>query len=273
MVHIPADDPWNPGPVEDNYLNTNCLRGNEQEDSKSGVHNHRVAVHRPSPGFNDGSLGCSHLYSSKRGYSSSVYNLGSSFPPEPWSWQPAIQPSTARLTNWNTQSPYHNDGMSGTSSWPPSNKADPFVLPGPCVTEPAGHQWKPNNTPPAERRYDIRRCIEPQDDARLWFNGTAKVAGNSYGTPLFDLDRSSFTNDVRAINRTGCHTSDNLANNLSHTIEDRLTHHQSAINEEYHQEVATDHLLGISLGCHHGHRVSAHATENPKAPNGLVVNH
>ena len=266
MARVPADDPWKPGLLEDHYSNTNCIRGYEPEDSDSGVHFHRATVHRPSSGFNYAPLGCSHLYSSDRGYSSSVYDMDSSSPPEPCSWHPAIQSSTAVFTNWNTQSPYHQDGLSSISSWPPSSRADPFLFPGPVVTEPAGRQWKSYNTPPAERWYEIRRRIEPQNEAQLGFNGTTKGAGDSYGTPLLDLDKSSFTNDVRAINRTGCHTSDNMASTFSHTLEDRLTHHQNAIDEEHNQESSTDHLFGVSPGCHQGHRVSAHATNCAVGP-------
>ena len=266
MARVPADDPWKTRPLEDNYSNTNRLRGYELQDSESGTHSHRATVHRSSSGFNNDPLGCAHLYTSNRGYSSSVYNLDSSSLPEPWSWHPAIESSTAPLINWSTQSPYLQDGMSGMSSWPPSSRADPFFFAGPVVTELAGHQWKSDNTRPAERCYDFRLSIEPQNEARLGFNKTTKGARDSYGTPLFNSDESSFTNDVRTTNRAGCHTSDNLANTFTHTFEDRSTHHQNAIDEEHHQEVSTDHLLGISPGCHHGHRVSAHATNYPVCP-------
>ena len=266
MACIPADDPWKPRPLEDNYSNTNCLRGYEPQDSESGILSHRVPVHRSSSGFNNGPLGCAHLHTSNRGYSSSVWNLGSSSPPEPWSWHPAIESSTALLTNWNTQFPYHQDGISGMSSWPPSSRADPFLFAGPVVTEPASHRWKSNTTRPAERWYDFQHGIEPQNEARLGFNETAKGAGDSYSIPLFDSDESSFTNDVCTTKRTGCHTSDNLANTFTHTFEDGFTHQHNAIDEEHHQEVSTDHLLDRSPGCHHGHRVNAHATNYPVRP-------
>ena len=223
-------------------------------------------MHRPSPGFNYGPLGCSHLYSSNRGYSSSVYDMGSSSPPEPWSWHPAIQSSTALLTNWKTQSLCHQDGMSSISTWPPSKRADPSLFPSPVVTEPAAHQWKSKDNSLTERWLDFPIGIEPQTEARLGFNGTTIGAGDSYETPLFGFEQSSFTNDVRAINRTGCYTNDNMASTFSHTFEDRLTHHQNAIDEEHNQESSTDHLLGVSPECHHGHPVSAHATNYPVRP-------
>ena len=265
MVRIPADEPWNLVSVEDDYSNTNRLRGCEPENSESGVNNQRSTVHRLSSSSNNGPLDCAHLCSSNRGYPSSVHRLGSPSPPEPWSRHPAIQ-SSALFTNWNAQTSCYQDGISGISSWPPSGRADACLLSGPVVPEPAGYQWKSNNIPSAERWYDFQPGIESQNEAQLGFNGTAEVAGSSYRTPLSDFNRSSFTNDVRAINRTGCHTSDNLAHSFSHTVENRLTHHHNALDEEHHQEVSTDHLLGISLGCHHRHRVSAHATENPVHP-------
>ena len=257
MAFFPADDSWKLESSEENCSNTNGIREHEPENSESGVRFHGVTVHRPSSGFNYGPLDCSHLYSSNRGYSSSVYDMGSSSPPEPWSWQPAIQSSTAPLTNWNTQSPYHQDGMSGIFTWPPSSRADPSLFPRPVVTEPAGYQWKSNNNPPTERWLDFPIGIEPHTEARLGFNGTTKGTGDSYETLLFGFEESS---SVPAINRTGCHTSDNWATTSSHTFEDRLTHQQNAIDEGHRQELSTDHLLGVSPECHHGHRVSAHAT-------------
>ena len=266
MVPIAADEPWSPVSVEDDYLNTSCLLGCAPENSESSVYDQRPTVHRPSSSFNNGPLDCAHLYSSNRCYPSSVHGLGCPFPPEPWSRHPAIQSSTALFTNRNAQTSYYQDGISGMSSWPPSGRADACLLSGPAVTEPAGHQWKSNNIPSAERWYDFQPGIESQNEPLSGFNGSAKVSESSYGTPLSDLDRSSFTNDVCAIYRTGYHTSDNLASSLYHTVENGLTHHQNALDEEHHQEISTEHLSGISLGCHHRHRVSAHARESPAHP-------
>ena len=266
MAYIPADDLCNPGLVEDSHLDMNFLCGYEPEHSKSGLYYHRGKVHGPSSGFNNSPLGCAHLYSPNGGYSSSVHKLDSDSPNESWPLIPAIKSSTALLTNWNTQSPYHQDGMSSVSTWPPPKRADPSLFPSPVVTEPAGHQWKSNNNPPTERWLDFPVGIEPQIEARLELNGTAIDDEDSYTTPLFDLDKSSFTNDMRAVTRTGRYTSDNLAINLSHTVEDRLTQHQSAISKEGHQEVPVDHLLNIYPGYHHGHRVSAHSKKYPVRP-------
>ena len=263
MAYIPADDPCNPGLVDDNYVNTDYLCGYELEPSKSGVYYHRSKLHRPSAGFDNVPLGCAHLHSSNGGYSSAIRNLDSPSPNRSWSLHPAIQSSTAFFTDSNTQSPYYQDGMNGISSWSPSGRADPFLFSGAIVTEPARHQWKSINAPPAEQCFDFRLGIEPQNEARLGFNGTTKDDEDSYTTPLFDLDKSSFTNDVCAVNRIGCCTSNNLANSFT---EDRPTQHQSAINEEDHREVSVDDLSDMFPGCHRGHRASAHFKKSPVRP-------
>ena len=264
MTRVPGDDPWRPEPLEDSFSNTQ--RGYEPEDSEFGAHYHRATVHRSSSGFNNGPLGCAHLFYSDRGYSSSIYDLDSPSPTEFWSSHSANQSSTALLTNSNTQFLSYQDGTSGISSWSPSGRADHVRYSGAAATEPAGHHWKSNNQPPAEQRFDFRS--QAQSEVRLEFNGTTKGDEKSYATPQVDFNKASFTNDVHAGNCTGCHTSERLANTFSLTPDDRLTQHQSAIDEEICQTISVDRVSGILPECLQGHSVSAHATEysgNPRS--------
>ena len=262
MAQIPADGSREPGSLEYIFSNTKC--GYELEHSESGVRYRSATVHGSSSCSNDVALDCAHLYSSSGGYSSPIHDLESPSLSGFWPLHPAHQSSIALPTDLNTQFPSYQDGMSGISSWSPSDTAKPLPFSEAIASGPAGHCWKSRNTPPPEQCFDFGR--EPQNEVRTEFNGTTEGDKESCATPLVDLAKSSFTNDMRGVNCSGCHINDRLANSFSHTVEDRFTHCQSTINADTCEEVSVDHTSGILRECHQGHRVSTQATKDPVNP-------
>lgn len=260
MAHVPADDPREPGPLEDNF--SNAQGGYELEHFESGVHCRGATVHGSSSCSNDVALDCAHLYSSSGGYSSSIHNMESPSLPEFWPLHPTNQSSIALPTDLNTQFPSYQDGI---PSWSPSDTANPFLFFEAIATGLAGDCWKSRNTPLPEECFNFGR--KPQNEARTELNGTTKGDKRSCATSLVDLDESSFPNDLRAVNCSGCHINDRLTNTSSHTVEDRVTHCQSTINADTCEEAPVDHLSGILPVCQ-GHRVSAQATKDPVNPSG-----